>query len=429
MNVFLVVPSPSNAHHFVAGELNRRTPTLSWHVADSGQHIPSDAFVFSFVKDLCHPHSHYLADSGLWTCEDGSLARAEKVLDEISCNKPETDIPGLIFFLLSRAEEYSPSSRDEWGRFKAEASLLYSKGLHREPFIESRLIPALLTHIQRSFPRFSSPPARPQLIHTFDIDHAYAFYGKPLWRQAGAALKDILEGRFSSLQKRWQSLRSPLHDPFNSYALISRLAEEGRRLICFWQPISGLPPDNNIPLQSAAARQLLRELRGFAEVGLHPSTNHRKNPSALKEEKQMLEKALGKPVTSVRTHFLIMRLPVTYRMMERCGIREDFSMGWTEAAGFRAGTCHPFLFYDRQEKHTGSLLIYPTACMDGVLHDKENLQGEIFLETFRYYAWVTARYGGVFVNHWHNHTIAPEGHWPDGYALFKASLSVLKEYY
>lgn len=430
MKIFLVHPNPSIAHTFIAGELNRRTPAISWLVAGPSQEIPSESFVFSYVKDYSYPNKQYIIDTGLWTLEDEEIhVRAEEILNEVLQEKGEADIPGLIFYLLSRAEEYLPDTHDEMGRFIPDKSLLYQKNLHREPLVESRLIPALLKCIQYAFPNFQRVSAKPSLIHTFDIDHAYAYHGKPLWRQVGAALKDWGACRFVSLHKRWKSLRTPRYDPFNSYDIITKLAQEGGRVICFWQPVSGFPPDNNIPLKSKAARRLLSEIGNAAEVGLHPSTRHRHEPTAIHAEKIMLEEVLGRHITAARTHFLITRLPDTYRAMEACGIQEDFSMGWADASGFRAGTCHPFSFFDRYENRIGTLLIYPTVCMDGVLHDKESLRGAAFLEAFEHYSQITASYGGTFVNHWHNHTIAPEGFWPDGYNLFMECLEILKEYY
>jgi hypothetical protein len=428
MKVFLVHPNPTHAHTYIAGELNRRTPAISWYVAVASQEIPSEAFVFSYDKDLFHPHIQYIKDAGLWTpSAKESHLQAEKVLNDVLYELPEADIFGLIFYLLSRAEEYLPDTHDELGRFLPEKSLLFRKNLHREPIVESRLIPALLKCIQNAFPNFQSVSSKPSLIHTFDIDHAYAYHGKPLWRQLGASLKEWASGRSGSFFKRLKSLGTPRHDPFNSYNIITRLAQNGRRVICFWQPVSGLPPDNNIPLKSKAARQLINDLGNAAEVGLHPSTRHRKMPTAIMEEKTMLERVLGRLVTAARTHFLITTLPETYRVMEASGIHEDFSMGWATASGFRAGTCHPFLFFDRHENRIGTLLIYPSVCMDGVLHDQESLRGAAFLEAFQHYSEVTAMYGGVFVNHWHNHTIAPEGFWPDGNRLFRECLDILEQ--
>lgn len=430
MKIFLVHPRLSASHDYLTGELSHRTPGLSWHAANPSQHVPSDAFVFSYAEDFRHPHIHLLADSGLWDSPpDLCSAPAAKTLEATLKHTPEADLPGLIFFLLSRAEEYLPDVLDEEGRFRPEKSLLYLKKLHREPLVESRLIPALIRHIQKAFPQLECSPRRPTLLHTFDIDHAYAYYGKPLFRQLGGALRDAVSCRPFNLEKRLKSLCSPRNDPFNSYDAIVRLSDEGHRVICFWQGVSSSPPDNNIPLKSRAASHLLNCLKTHVEVGLHPSTRHRDKPAALAVEKKMLEEILRREVLAARTHFLVMKLPETYRMMEQCGIREDFSMGWARISGFRAGTCHPFLFFDCQARRSGSLLIYPTCCMDGVLHDKEHLRGMAFLEAFRHYALTTAEYGGVFVNHWHNHTIGTEGHWPDGHTLFQESLKILREYY
>lgn len=47
------------------------------------------------------------------------------------------------------------------------------------------------------------------------------------------------------------------------------------------------------------------------------------------------------------------------------GIKADFTMGFASAPGFRAGTSHPFYYYDFHHEKSSDLLMVPFCAMDG----------------------------------------------------------------
>ncbi len=62
-----------------------------------------------------------------------------------------------------------------------------------------------------------------------------------------------------------------------------------------------------------------------------------------------------------------MALPVTYRALLRAGIRHDYTMGYAEAIGFRAGISSPYPFFDIERNYETALMIHPFAFMDTTL--------------------------------------------------------------
>ena len=60
-----------------------------------------------------------------------------------------------------------------------------------------------------------------------------------------------------------------------------------------------------------------------------------------------------------RFHFLRINLPGSYRNLSATGILEDYSMGFHDEPGFRAGIASPFLFYDVTDDTVTNVRVYP----------------------------------------------------------------------
>ena len=95
----------------------------------------------------------------------------------------------------------------------------------------------------------------------------------------------------------------------------------------------------------------------------------------------MLKETLHKPIQRSRYHYLHFRLPEGYRNLMATGsIEHDFSMGYSENIGFRAGICSSFNFYDLAQDYETKLRIHPFAYMDVALKNGLKLLPEQAIE-------------------------------------------------
>ena len=108
-------------------------------------------------------------------------------------------------------------------------------------------------------------------------------------------------------------------------------------------------------------QSLIKSVADYAEVGLQPGFYANQKFAVLKEEKRRLENILKRPVLSAINSKYNLLLPNAYNHMVELDFKNDFSMGYPEALGFRAGTCTPFLFYDINFEVTTPLLLHPYA--------------------------------------------------------------------
>jgi len=329
------------------------------------------------------------------------------------------DLFALLFHQLSRMEEYLPGPRDTHGRFPARASLAYRHGFLERPLADL-WANRLMGRLKAATPRWHVQQPPYCLQPTVDVDYPWAFHYKPLWRQAAAFLKNTF--RHPALARRhWEVWRGRAEDPFFTFPYLHRqlAGHAGRFFILMGGktafdkgPPPGLPP----------FWQLIATLGDH--LGIHPSYASPEEPELLAIEKKRLETLWGRPVLHSRQHYLRMRLPDTYRQLLAAGIRHDWTMGYAEAVGFRAGTARSFPWYDLEREHTTELIIHPFVCMDVSLRNYLELSPQEAARKGRELARSTQEAGGTFTFIWHNSSFSAAHGWSGWRETFEQLLSL-----
>lgn len=140
--------------------------------------------------------------------------------------------------------------------------------------------------------------------------------------------------------------------------------------------------------------------RGW-EVGLHGGYYAFDSYAEIEREKKRLEKVLGKPVIGYRNHYLRFKVPDTWHYLLKAGFRYDTTIGYSNAAGFRNGVCHPFRPYDLGRKEWLGILEIPLAIMDCGIFEYARSPAEAF-EISKSIIDHVEKYGGVATLLWHN---------------------------
>lgn len=299
----------------------------------------------------------------------------EKNIHQFDFQTLENDPCAMIFFLLSRYEEYLNFEPDKYGRFPSKSS--YLKQTDRlQTAVVDRLILDLKDKIVENYQdfQFNSGAYSKQL--TIDIDQAFLYRHKSLKRFLGGNLKDAQHFRFKKIMNRKLSYFGLKKDPWDVYEKIKIRIKPELKPIFFFQVGEYGDLDKNLPSENPAFRKVIRTIAEWAEVGLHPSFQSGDDLEMLKMEKRKLEEILGKPVTRSRQHYIRLQFPTTYRNLLSCGITQDYTMGFADDTGFRAGTAHPFFWYDLQQERQTELRIHPFCIMDVTLKDYLNLKSE-----------------------------------------------------
>jgi peptidoglycan/xylan/chitin deacetylase (PgdA/CDA1 family) len=145
-----------------------------------------------------------------------------------------------------------------------------------------------------------------------------------------------------------------------------------------------------------------------SEIGLHGGHKAFMSLERIIEERKRLEEAAGRPVAGYRNHFLKIRVPSTWRLLEKAGFDYDSTLGYPDAPGFRNGMCHPFHPYDLEEQRELNLLELPLAFMDVALLDRRKPDVGQAWESIKDMIDRTRKCSGVATIIWHNDKMGKE---------------------
>ena len=334
------------------------------------------------------------------------------------------DIFSATFYLISRYEEYLPHETDKHGRFKATSSFAYRHSFHDKPMVDCWVY-QLRYALEKKFPEYRFTDRKYELQPTIDVDVAYAFKGRSYLRSLGVLVKSFLRAEWERLRLRKAVLTGKFSDPFDTYALFDKLHEEFNLApIFFFLAGKYGKYDRNMSPKHPLMKVLIRDESKKNPVGIHPSYESFLNKRKVQKELKILESVAGKVIRLSRQHYLKLTLPQSYRILEECGITDDYSMGYAEFPGFRAGTCTPFNFYDLlNEKETG-LKIHPFALMDGMFNQYMKQTPEQAIEEMQKVISEVKNVNGRLISIWHNESLSEMGDWKGWRIIYRRFLEI-----
>jgi hypothetical protein len=336
----------------------------------------------------------------------------------------QTDPFASIFYVLTRMEEYNPISKDEFGRFLGESSIQYQFGWLEQAICDRWSIDIIdFLKVTANY-HLSILKEEVNILPTFDIDNAYAYKYKGLARSSISNLKDFFLGRSKRLIERQRVQAGIMKDPFDTYDKIISLKEHNIDFKMFWLLGDFAKYDRNISHRSSKHKKLIQRLSKHAEIGIHPSVKSNSYDFFLHNEIERLERILGQNVSSSRQHFLILKFPITYQTLLNQEITDDYTMGYSDLVGFRAGTARPFQWFDLIKNETTKLTIHPFVYMDITLNEHMKLSIDQAIEKITALYNEIKQFGGSFSFIWHNETIGNYDIWKGWSEVFDKSISL-----
>ncbi|WP_420574712.1 polysaccharide deacetylase family protein [Kordia sp.] len=307
------------------------------------------------------------------------------------------DIFAASFYLLSRYEEYLPYVKDEHGRYTAVESLAFKNDFLKLPVVDIWCQKFLAIFLEK-FP--DVVPEKRQFVYKpiINVPVAYAYKKRGLIRAFGGFMTDIVRFKFSRFIDRSAVLLGMKEDPYDNFeAFIALHKQYDTKAYYFFQIGDYATYDHNISIYKNVFIRLIKNVSDYSKVGLLASYASFTNVEKLKVEKKRLNMTINKPIKRARQHYNMLNVPQFYRDLIDLEFSEDFSMGYRDTIGFRAGTCNPFYFYDIGMEIQTPLKVNPFC-----LQYTGELDTEIFTTEIMKMATQVQKVNGTFAAVFHN---------------------------
>lgn len=273
------------------------------------------------------------------------------------------------FFMLTRYEELFVKERDEHGRFPASASVAYKHRFLDRPIVDE--------YAEVIFKRVPKNKRKPEVIFTHDVDK----FAKGKWAAIKTELKNVLRLRLSGIPGIIYHLLNK-KNPADTFEYIESL-EKGRRIYFFMTK-----SEDGYGINDKKVLGIIEKLRASgAEIGWHCDKGEKQKPNDFDIN---------------RNHFLMFKAGETWELLEWLGVKQDYTLGYPEILGFRAGTSHSYQVFSVAKGKVLNIIEYPLTMMDVTLYGYMRISPRQAWQEFLKYFSLIKKHNGVFILLWHN---------------------------
>ena len=358
---------------------------------DNGEIINEHSIHFDLFAEIFWCISRY--EEVQWQIETGGIASAEKPHNKSSIN---------------------PATSDKHGRYPAHESLLYEMGWLQEPVVD-KLVWLFGYFLNKK------PVDVFEIIPTADIDMALRYGGRSLFTQVGSFLRDCFF-KPSLLIERFRALflgKDPYQIDKETIPFLQKFAQYKLFFLFHNQRDSHNKQIELSALNDEIKRCLDGENSNHTNIhenwGIHPSwqekNNAMKTQTAWRTEVESFNQAVGYAPKHSRFHYIHLHLPYSYNILQNLGITHDWSMGYPDEVGFRAGTSKPYIWYDLISESISHITVHPFCIMDVTCKNYLSLNHHLSIQYAKSLKQKLQSVSGTFCFVFHNESVSESYPW------------------
>jgi hypothetical protein len=388
---------------------------FSFDLFNEGSTIPQEAKILTYGLEskhalFCLPSMEF----PWWKDGNYDLIGYRKAVTTLH-SFGDFDLLAYSFYLLARCDEYFPENFDQLGRFQSSGCIQVQWSGVSVAYLDewrAQLIGALgLSEVRI-----------PKRQLTVDIDSPFAFQYKSPIKQFAGFFRDVIQYKWDWVSRRIQVALGG-DDPYNTYSDIQLYCSKVQfDLIYFVLCAKRGEWDRGMELEQKMGWETLFSLIKNEPWGWHPSVQGHQDDSLFFEELNRLEKAKGEKIRASRFHYLKQSMPQSPRRLLALGIEFDYTMGFADAVGYRAGTSRSFPWFDWENGCATTLVMVPFWGMDVTLKKYLQLTPAIacekVLEAKQYAAVNQCDWRMI----WHNESVNDWSEWKGWRIVFEQFL-------
>lgn len=269
------------------------------------------------------------------------------------------DIFSASFYLMTRYEEYLPHVKNSKGDFPATESLAYQHQFLTKPIINIWML-KFTEVLNQKFEGLKPDISPTSLQVNIGVEKAFKYRKHGISRSFVGFTNDLFRFRLRDIFTRLKTWFKPEHDPYDVYDdLVNFKTSLGFGMDFMFQLGNYSIYTKNINYRKRIYKKLIKSMGDYCEIGLMPSYEAINDFEQLRKEIKRFEQIANHELKSLMVKDRGLNFPEYYVNLDKTEITKDFSMGYYNHIGFRAGTCNPFLFYDLNLEQASPIEIRP----------------------------------------------------------------------
>ena len=276
------------------------------------------------------------------------------------CNCP-FDIFAASFFLLSRYEECMPYLKTNSGNFDSSQSISTKFDFLELPIIDlwvSKFQKQLVSNFHQIVKRKDHKASRKILL---EVPLAFRYSNRSFLENLEDFISSTWKLNFKQLIIQILVLIRLKNDPFDTFDFwkewFYKSSIKPQVFFLFSQSSSYQVTTSIFNLRF---RKIIKKTGDFFSLGLLTSVKAQiDSKKQILREKNDFQKLTNRTIFDVRLSNGIVNLRKDYEMLYENEFKNDYSMGYLDQIGFRAGTATPYYFYDFSRESQLSLKLTP----------------------------------------------------------------------
>lgn len=303
------------------------------------------------------------------------------------------DIFSASFYLLTRYEEYLPQVKDQLGRFSATSSIAAQNNFLEIPVVDL-WIKRFKEELEKRFDLTLTHKRETKIIVAIETATVFKYKNRAVYPSLKMIYGSMVKLKFKDIIKQIGVHLGIAKDPYNVYDILLRVYKESqeelpkqlrryRKILFFFHLGDYNSVDDGITYRNSKYQELIKHVNDYVDIGLRFSFHN--DVSKINKESQRFESLTNRRLTSTMTAFSKISMPGHYKNVVDIEKMEDYSMGYTNAPGYRASTSHSFYFYDLDYEVQTPLKVVPYALHYGSIeHYMLNGQQAIVDQLLKY---------------------------------------------